>query len=93
MPVSPRRQAQLRALRRDEKQYPLKRCKNCPKFFRKTTYNRTFCSTDCKKEFEKWGAAYGPLKEHFEKMVSQRMKQYADSIEARLRMLEGNPNE
>jgi hypothetical protein len=81
MPVSPKRQAELRDRRRDEKVYPVKRCANCPKMFRQTRPNRKFCSTKCKDEWFRFGAAFGPLKEKLEGLVHRWMKDYAAKIE------------
>lgn len=51
-----------------------KRCKNCPKFFELTKPNREFCTPKCKAEFHRYGAAYGPLKEKLERLVTAASK-------------------
>lgn len=90
MPVSPKRQAELRAGRRDTtKTYPRERCKNCPKFFLKNRANKRFCSDACRKEFfEYGGTAFNQLKPKLEKFVTRWMREYAAHIEARLTAIE-----
>lgn len=88
MPVSPSRQAELRAKRRDVKEFPRKRCVNCPKFFLQRAVNKRFCSDQCRKEFFRYGSAFAPLKEKLEAMVTKWMKDYAAKVELRLKALE-----
>ena len=73
MPVSPRRQAELRAQKKrleDPKKLPRKHCKNCNKLFPLTKPTREFCGDNCRKEFHaNGGNAFGPLKTRLEKLV------------------------
>ena len=63
MPLPPARRREVRASRRDEPVFEKKRCLNCPKFFPLTKPHRKFCSIPCKDQFNKFGGAYGKLKE------------------------------
>ena len=73
MPVSPRRQAELRAQKKrleDPKKLRRKHCKNCNKLFPLTKPTREFCCDNCRKEFHaNGGNAFGPLKTRLEKLV------------------------
>jgi hypothetical protein len=75
MPVSPRRQAELRAQKKrleDPKKLPRKHCKNCNKLFPLSKPWREFCGDNCRKEFHaNGGNAFGPLKTRLEKLVRQ----------------------
>lgn len=75
-------------MRRPEKIYPVKRCSNCSKMYRQTRPNKKFCSKECKDEFNRYGAAFGPLKLKLEQLVNRWIKDYADKINARLEALE-----
>ena len=48
-----------------DKKYPRKRCENCGDLFDKKRKNQRFCPKQngaCRKEFFRYGAAYGPIK-------------------------------
>lgn len=40
-----------------------------------TKPNRKFCSDDCKNEYNRFGAAYGPLKDKLTKLIEQRVRE------------------
>jgi len=86
MPLSPQRRRQLRAM--DERKYPRKRCANCPRFFEQRVSNKRFCSDACRKEYFHYGAAFGPLKEKLEALVSQWLREHGVKLETRLQKLE-----
>lgn len=88
MPLSAKDQAARRArlaggwnIARNPKDCPKVRCKNCPKFFLKVRYNKAFCSTKCKNEFERnGGTAYAQLKPKLEKLVRSLVREAFDEI-------------
>ena len=84
MPVSPKRQRELRARRRDQKEFPTKRCLNCSHFYKQRVPNKKFCSVECKNEFGRFGAAYGPLKDKLEKLIDKTVRERVAEMEARL---------
>ena len=88
MPVSPKRQRELRARRRDVKEFPLKRCRNCAKGFRQTVPHKVFCSDLCRFEFNRYGSAYGKLKEKLEKLIDKTVRDRVAEVLARLDALE-----
>jgi hypothetical protein len=74
---------------------PRKRCKNCPEIFRPSQRNQDFCCANCRKEFNKHGAAFGPLNRALDKKIANRIKVLSpadqvrmDSIEKRLAFVE-----
>jgi ribosomal protein L37AE/L43A len=90
MPLSPRRQAELRAekkkLEEPKKLGPRKRCDNCDKRFHKNRKDQRFCCGNCRKEFfANGGNAFGPLKVRLEKLV----KQLIGPLETRINQLDG----
>ena len=46
-----------------------RRCRNCDALFPLTKPNRQFCKIECKNEYNRYGAAFGPLKAKLEKLV------------------------
>jgi hypothetical protein len=67
-----------RRSRVEQKEYPRKRCLNCPRFFSQTRPDRKFCGERCRKQFhENNGTAYGALKQKLEKLIEQRALEYA----------------
>ena len=98
MPLSAKRQAELRAQKKrlaDPKVYPKKRCKNCDKRFEQVVKSKLFCSNDCRWEFHaNGGNAFGPLKIRLEKLVNQHVGELRNQIkvlEARVSVLETHP--
>ena len=85
MPLSPQRRRQLRAM--DERKYPRKRCANCPRFFEQGI-KQTVLLDACRKEYFHYGAAFGPLKEKLEALVSQWLREHGVKLETRLQKLE-----
>lgn len=65
---------------------------NCPKFFKQTRPNKKFCSTACKDQFNKFGGAYGKLKEklfaEISKEIRRQLNEELPDIKARLDSLE-----
>lgn len=92
MPSSPARRREGRASRREEKVYPRARCMNCPKFFAKTKPHKKFCCRACKDQFNKFGGAYGKLKEklfaEIHKEVRERTAGQLSAFEKRVVELE-----
>lgn len=92
MPSSPAHRREARASRREEKVYPRARCMNCPKFFAKTKPHKKFCCRACKDQFNKFGGAYGKLKEklfaEIHKEVRERTAEQLSALEKRVLELE-----
>lgn len=86
MPVSPKRQAELRRMKKEPVELPAKRCTNCPKIFRPKRIEQRFCCDNCRKEFHRYGAAYGPLKDKLEKLVAELIETKYHALDQRLRM-------
>lgn len=84
MPLPAARRREVRASRRDEPNYPTKRCLNCPKFFKQTKPHKKFCSMQCKDQFNKFGGAYGKLKE---KLFAEIAKQVREETQRELQDL------
>jgi hypothetical protein len=55
--------------------FPRRRCANCNNFFLKTRKNKRFCKRECKNEFNRYGSAFGPLKDWLTKFIEQRAKE------------------
>ena len=57
-------------------------CRNCPKFFNVTKPNnnppQAFCSDECRKQYEHFGCAFGPLRVKLEKWIRREV---AEQIE------------
>lgn len=87
MPVSPKRQAELRARRKDTPELEKIKCPNCGKKTPKTSHNKRFCSGKCKMEWFRFGAAYGPLKEKLEKLIEETIATRYHALDERLRMV------
>jgi hypothetical protein len=79
-----------------------KRCDNCGDLFPRTRTDRKFCSENCRKEFHRYGAAYGPIKQALEKLIDKRTREQVDArfvnlkeilleINDRLEYLESKP--
>jgi hypothetical protein len=55
-----------------------KRCDNCPQFLviaSKRAKHKRFCSAKCRREWFRFGSAYGPLKEQLEKLIEAKTKE------------------
>jgi hypothetical protein len=48
---------------------------NCPKFFPLTKPHRKFCCTACKDQFNKFGGAYGKLKDKLFEEIARKMRE------------------
>lgn len=52
-----------------------KRCLNCGRLFPLTKESRKFCKDECRKEFHRYGAAYGPLRQGLEKLIERTTRE------------------
>lgn len=61
--------------------FPRRRCHNCGKLYPLTKPNRRFCSDtgpgNCKAEYNRYGSAFGPIRDYLEKEVQRRSKEAA----------------
>lgn len=62
---------------------PRRRCLNCNGWFLKTRKNKKFCKKECKDEYNRYGSAFGPLKEWIGKLIEKLSK---ETFERRLRV-------
>ena len=80
MPVSAKRQAELRAMKREPRELKRKRCDNCGKPFVSDHPRKRFCAKTCSDEFHRYGAAFGPLKEKMEKLVRRWVREEIEKL-------------
>jgi hypothetical protein len=96
MPLPPaiRRERREYNKKQDPPVFPIKRCLNDNKQFRQVKKNKVFCCDACRREYNRFGSAFGPLREKLEKMVHAWMKSYQFDVDQRLigfmRILEAN---
>jgi hypothetical protein len=65
-----------------------RRCDNCGKLFPRTRTDKKFCDDNCRKEFHRHGAAYGPIKQALEKLIEKTVKSEVQKYATRLTALE-----
>ena len=91
------------AFSKPKKKYPRRRCDNCGDLFEKKRKDQHFCTKDkgaCRKQFHKFGAAYGPLKQKLLSVIDQQVKarsrafvaECVGELEARVKELEAAIN-
>jgi hypothetical protein len=59
------------------KEYPLKRCLNCPKFFRQTRAWSKFCGLKCRRAWQTNNTAYAQLKHKFTQLIEEASYEHA----------------
>jgi hypothetical protein len=64
------------------------RCENCGSFFPRTRKDRKFCGDPCRKEFNRFGAAYGPLKQNLQELIVKQSREQVKDLTARVEILE-----
>jgi len=81
MSLSPQVRRERRAYARklaEPKKLPRRRCLNCNGWFEKTRKNKKFCRKECKDEYNRYGSAFGPLKEWLAKYIEKASKENFD---------------
>lgn len=62
------------------------RCDNCPRYYTARREDQRFCSSNCRKEFHKYGGAYAKLHGLIEPLVLKEVNRVlGEMIDARLR--------
>jgi hypothetical protein len=86
MPLPPaiRRERREYNKKQDPPVFPIKRCLNDNKQFRQVKKNKVFCCDACRREYNRFGSAFGPLREKLEKMVRAWMKSYQLDVDQKL---------
>lgn len=80
MSLSPqvRRERRAQAAKyREAKKIPRRRCLNCNGWFLKTRKNKKFCKPECQQEYNRYGSAFGPLKDYLTKLIATASKEEA----------------
>ena len=78
MSLSPQVRRERRALAaryREPKKFPRRRCDNDGKWYLKTRKNKRFCSKACKDEYNRYGSAFGPLRDYLTKLIGKASKE------------------
>ena len=61
-----------------------RRCDNCFKLYERTKDWQRFCSKSCRFEFNRHGAAFGPLKTRLEKLVLKTIEHEVKTLRAEI---------
>ncbi len=62
-----------------------RRCKNCNELFQPVKEHQLFDCENCRKEFHRYGAAYGPLRTGLERAIEKKYVALDKAIQQRLR--------